>query len=177
MDYCSSAPGHPLHGPYHDREYGFPVHDDQRLFERLILEIQQAGLSWELVLRKREAFNAAFENFDIDRVARFDSNDVSRLLSDSSIIRNRRKVEATIENAKRVQSLQKDFGSFYNWIYEQHPKELIQWVKLFRSQFIFMGPEVVKEFLLSIGVLPGAHRPDCPVYSLILKENPLWQDG
>ncbi len=85
--YCLAAPGHPLHGPYHDLEYGFPANDESVLFERLTLEINQAGLSWLTVLRKRPAFRAAFAEFDVDRVAAFDGADVARLLDDPGIVR------------------------------------------------------------------------------------------
>src|SRR5204863_9913603 len=99
MSYCDIAPGHPFHGPYHDSEYGFPVADDDALFERLVLEINQAGLSWLTILKKREAFRAAFRGFDIDRVARMKPD---RLLRDAGIIRNRMKIAAAIENARRI---------------------------------------------------------------------------
>ncbi len=103
--YCDSAPGHPYHGPYHDTEYGFPVTEESILFERLVLEINQAGLSWLTVLKKREAFFAAFESFEVDRIAAYGEADRARLLGDASIIRNRLKVNAAIENAKRVRAM------------------------------------------------------------------------
>ena len=90
--YCDFAPGHPWHGPYHDSEYGFPVRDDSVLFERLVLEINQAGLSWLTILKKREQFFTAYDEFDVDRVAAYGDRDTQRLLSDASIIRNRLKV-------------------------------------------------------------------------------------
>src|SRR5215472_3777297 len=96
--YCEMAPDHPFHGPYHGTEYGFPSRDDRVLFERLILEINQAGLSWLTILRKRAAFTAAFAEWDIERIAAFGPEDVERLLGDPGIIRNRLKVNAAIEN-------------------------------------------------------------------------------
>src|SRR5687768_210006 len=102
MTYCDIAPGHEFHGPYHDTEYGFPVRDDDRLFERLVLEINQAGLSWLTILKKKEAFRAAFDDFAIDRVARFDARKRARLMENAGIIRNRLKIDAAIENAKRI---------------------------------------------------------------------------
>src|SRR6476620_7400009 len=96
--YCDFAPDAPLHAPYHNLEYGFPQRDDAVLFERLILEINQAGLSWGLMLKKRESFRKAFRDFDIDKVARFGERDVERLLNDAGIIRNKLKVAAAIEN-------------------------------------------------------------------------------
>lgn len=162
--YCDSAPGHPVHGPYHDLEYGFPVADERVLFERLSLEIFQAGLSWLIVLKKRPALSAAFDGFDVDRVADYGPADIERLLADPGIIRNRRKVEAVIENARRLQALrQAEEGGFARWIARHHPLAKAEWVRLFRKTFVFMGGEVVGEFLMSIGYLPGAHREDCPV--------------
>src|SRR5437763_14191944 len=103
--YCAAAPGHPFHGPYHDSEYGFPSRDDGVLFERLVLEINQAGLSWLTILKKRAAFRAAFADFDVDRVAGFGPADTERLLAHPGIIRNRLKIEAAAENARRIPTL------------------------------------------------------------------------
>ena len=172
--YCDVAPGHPLHGPYHDTEYGFPTEDEAVLFERLVLEINQAGLSWELMLKKRPGFQAAYAGFDVDRVAAFGEADVVRLLADAGIIRNRLKVAAAIENAKRLQAIRKSHGSFAAWIAAHHPLPKADWVKLFRKTFKFMGGEIVGEFLMSIGYLPGTHREDCPVYARIAKLSPPW---
>ncbi len=167
--YCKIAPGHPLHGPYHDREHGFPSRDESVLFERLCLEIMQAGLSWELVLKRRPTLNAAFANFDVDTVARFGARDVKRLLADPGIIRNRLKVDAVIDNAKRIQTLRRSHGGFADWLdahmtFDGKPRDKIAWVKLFKQTFRFTGGEIVGEFLMSLGRLPGAHAPDCPVY-------------
>ena len=170
--YCDSAPGHPFHGPYHDTEYGFPVENDHVLFERLVLEINQAGLSWLTILKKREAFRVAFEGFDPARVAGYDEHDRARLLSDASIIRNRLKVNAAIENAKRVCDLQASHGSFGAWIDAHHPLGKPEWVKLFKKTFLFTGGEITGEFLMSIGYLPGSHRPDCPIYATIAALKP-----
>ncbi len=172
--YCDSAPGHPYHGPYHEREYGFPVVEDDRLFERLILEINQAGLSWLTILKKRDAFHAAFEGFAIDRVAAYGEAERARLLADAGIIRNRLKVDAAIENARRIQGLCVSHGSFAAWLDAHHPRPHEAWVKLFRAHFKFTGGEIVREFLLSTGYLEGAHRPDCPVYAEIMKHDPPW---
>lgn len=172
--YCDVAPDHPQHGPYHDLEYGFPVQDDRVLFERLVLEIMQAGLSWLIVLKKRPSMAAAFEGYDIDRVATYGEAEKARLLEDSGIIRNRRKIDAVIENARRLQALRAAHGSFAAWIAAHHPLGKEDWVKLFRRTFVFMGGEVVGEFLMSIGVLPGAHRDDCPVMARIRAARPLW---
>jgi len=172
--YCDYAPGNPIHAAYHDREYGFPVEDDQVLFERLILEINQAGLSWELMLKKREGFRAAYDGFDIDRVAAYGEAERARLLNDPGIIRNRLKVEAAIANARRIVELRADYGSFKGWIEAHHPLDKPAWVKLFRKTFKFTGGEIVGEFLMSTGYLPGAHRESCPVYQEIGRLAPPW---
>lgn len=173
-DYCDMAPGHPFHGPYHDHEYGFPVDDDDSLFERLTLEINQAGLSWLTVLKKREAFQHAFGGFDIDRVAAYGEAERARLLADSGIIRNRLKVEAVIHNACVLQTLRDAHGSFRGWLDHHHPLPHADWVRLFKRTFKFTGPEITGEFLMSTGYLPGAHRDDCPVQARILAAGPRW---
>ena len=172
--YCAAAPGHPFHGPYHDSEYGFPSRDDKVLFERLVLEINQAGLSWLTILKKREAFTATFRGWDIDRVARFGAKDVDRLLGDAGIIRNRLKVAAAITNAQRLVDLRQTHGSFAAWLDAHHPLPKEEWVKLFRRTFAFTGGEIVGEFLMSLGYLPGAHTASCPVYSKVMTLHPPW---
>lgn len=173
--YCRVAPGHPVHGPYHDGEYGFPIAGDAALFERLILEINQAGLSWLTILNKREAFRQAFDGFDPAKVARYGDKDRARLMADAGIVRNRLKVDAAIHNAKVVLDLRKGHGSFAAWIEANHPLSKEEWVKLFRKTFRFTGGEIVGEFLMSIGYLPGAHAEDCPVHRKILKLKPAWR--
>jgi DNA-3-methyladenine glycosylase I len=172
--YCDLAPGHPVHGDYHDREYGFPLTDEAGLFERLSLEIFQAGLSWEIVLKKRDGTRAAFDGFDVDRVAAYGDDDIARLLGNPAIIRNRRKVAAVIENARRLRDLRDGHGGFAAWIAAHHPRCGDDWVKLFRETFVFMGGEVVNEFLMSIGYLPGAHRETCPAFRRIAAQSPPW---
>lgn len=173
-DYCDFAPGHPLHGPYHDREYGFPSDDESVLFERLILEINQAGLSWDLVLKKRAGMRAAYDGFRVDRVAGYGEAEVARLLADPGIIRNRLKVNAAIDNARRIRALRDSHGGFAGWLAAHHPRPKDDWVKLFRETFRFTGGEIVGEFLMSLGYLPGAHREDCPVQARILALDPPW---
>lgn len=172
--YCLAAPNNPLHGPYHDGEYGFPSRDEAVLFERLILEINQAGLSWATILRKREAFRAAFADFDVDRVAAFGPADVERLMADAGIIRNRLKIAAAIDNARRIQELRLEHGSFAVWLDGHHPLTREEWVKLFKKTFRFTGGEIVNEFLMSLGYLDGAHEPSCPVYARIAELSPPW---
>jgi DNA-3-methyladenine glycosylase I len=107
---------------YHDEEWGVPLHDDRKLFEFLVLDAFQAGLSWAIVLRKRAAFRKAFNNFDVRKIARYGEVDVKRLLGDSGIIRNRQKIAATISNARAFRAVQKEFGSFdrYIWQFTRH---------------------------------------------------------
>jgi DNA-3-methyladenine glycosylase I len=168
ISYCDIAPGHEWHGPYHDREYGFPLRGDAELFERLVLEINQAGLSWLTILKKREAFRAAFRGFDIERVSRMKPD---RLLRDPGIIRNRLKIEAAIENARRFEAMPTTFAA---WLDAHHPRGKDEWVKLFKKTFVFTGGEITGSFLMSIGYLPGAHDEWCPVYRKIARLRPRW---
>jgi DNA-3-methyladenine glycosylase I len=174
MSYCDVAPGHPYHGPYHAKEYGFPIRDDSRLFERLVLEINQAGLSWLTILKKRDAFDAAFDGFDIDLVAAYGRRERSRLLRDAGIIRNQLKIDAVIENARSVVAIRQSHGSFARWLDAYHPLTKDEWVKLFKKTFKFTGGEITGEFLISTGYLPGAHVSTCPVYERVAKKNPPW---
>ncbi len=171
--YCATA-ADPFHGPYHNTEYGFPVTDDNALFERLCLEINQAGLSWLTILKKREGFYRAYEGFDIPTVAAYTDADRERLLGDAGIIRNRLKVNAAIINANRILAIQEEFGSFAKWLDVHHPRSREDWQKLFKKTFVFTGGEIVHEFLLSTGYLPGAHQETCPIYARILALNPPW---
>ncbi len=172
--YCDIAPQHPVHGPYHDTQYGFPLRREDRLFERLVLEINQAGLSWLTILNKQKNFRAAYDSFKVDRVAAYGARDRRRLLADAGIIRNRLKIEATIENARRIQQLRSQHGSFVRWLDHHHPLSKPAWVALFRKTFRFTGGEITGEFLLSTGYLKGAHRPSCPVYGRIAERRPPW---
>ncbi|MBT4879381.1 MAG: DNA-3-methyladenine glycosylase I [Alphaproteobacteria bacterium] len=173
--YCQIAQNDPLHGPYHDKEYGFPITDDSVLFERLCLEIFQAGLSWSTILKKRQNFFEAFQGFDPGVVAKFGGGDMDRLMQDAGIIRNRLKIEATIKNARTILDLAKTHGSFSNWLLTNHPLSKDEWVKLFKKTFFFTGPEIVGEFLMSLGYLPGAHASNCPVYKEIIVLMPPWK--
>jgi DNA-3-methyladenine glycosylase I len=159
---------------YHDTQYGFPLQDDYLLFERLILEINQAGLSWLTILKKAEKFRAAYDEFDVDKVAKYGERDIVRLLADAGIIRNRLKINAAIENAKRIQALRKEYGSFKGWLDANHPLTKDEWTKLFKKTFIFTGGEIVNEFLMSTGYLQGAHIESCPVYKKVASLRPAW---
>jgi DNA-3-methyladenine glycosylase I len=175
--YCDFAGTDALHQPYHDFEYGFPLNSDSDLFERLVLEINQAGLSWATILRKREGFRQAYSGFDIDQVAAYEEADRARLLGDASIIRNRLKINAAIENARRLIAIRETSGSFAAWLNHHHPRSKDEWVNLFKKTFLFTGGEIVGEFLMSTGYLPGAHQPGCPVYKKIIASRPPWMDG
>lgn len=166
--YCDIAPGHPLHGPYHDDEYGVPQRDEAVLFERLLLEINQAGLSWETMLRKREGFRAAYDGFDVAKVAAYGEADQARLMADAGIIRNRLKIGAAIHNAGVILGMRDSHGGFASWLDAHHPLDKAGWVKLFRRTFRFTGGEITGEFLMSLGYLSGAHRADCPAHLRIL---------
>jgi len=161
-----------LHRIYHDQFYGFPIEDDDELFGRLILEINQAGLSWSTILNKQENFRKAYKNFNIKKIASFKEKDFERLMNDAGIIRNRLKINAAIENAKTILQLQKEYGSFKKWIEHHHPKTKEEWVKIFKSTFKFTGGEIVNEFLMSTGYLPGAHIEKCSIYKKVLKAKP-----
>jgi DNA-3-methyladenine glycosylase I len=163
-----------LHKNYHDQHYGFPIHDDNELFGRLIMEINQAGLSWETILKKEATFRRAYDHFNIETVAAYQEEDRARLLGDAGIIRNKLKVNAAIENANTIIRLQKEFGSFEKWLEHHHPKTKEEWVKVFKKTFRFTGGEIVNEFLMSIGYLRGAHAESCPVHQEILKTKPMW---
>ena len=172
--YVAALTGDNVHKNYHNHEYGFPLQHDDELFARLVLEINQAGLSWDTILKKKENFFKAYDGFQIARVAGYGQKQTDRLMNDAGIIRNRLKIGAAIENAKRIQDLQKAFGSFKGWIEYHHPLPKEEWVKLFKKTFRFTGGEIVNEFLMSTGYLPGAHAENCPVYKTIAKLKPMW---
>jgi len=179
MSYCTAIENMPeprktLHKAYHDHLYGFPIHDDNELFCRLVLEINQAGLSWETILKKEASFRSAYDNFEIRKVAGYTETDRERLLADAGIIRNKLKVNAAIENARTILLLQDEYGSFEKWLEHHHPKTKEEWVKLFKKTFKFTGGEIVNEFLMSIGYLPGAHDANCRIQAAISKEKPMW---
>jgi DNA-3-methyladenine glycosylase I len=175
--YCRFVAEHPeqaLHRAYHDTQYGFPLTNDAELFGRLILEINQAGLSWTTILKKQEAFRRAYDGFDIGTVASYGAADHARLMGDAGIIRNRLKINAAIENARRILALKATFGSFKGWLEAHHPNDLATWTKLFKKTFVFTGSEIVKEFLMSTGYLEGAHEEDCPVHNWVQTAGASW---
>ena len=163
-----------LHRVYHDTAYGFPIVDDNELFERLVLEINQAGLSWSTILNKQQNFKIAYEHFNIEKVAAYTSTDIERLLNDAGIIRNKLKVNAAVHNANKILEIQKENGSFKNWLDANHPKTKDEWTKLFKKTFTFTGGEIVNEFLLSTGYLKGSHIESCSIYNKVREHNPAW---
>lgn len=170
--WCSAAPEFLA---YHDTEWGFPVSDDHRLFEKLCLEGFQSGLSWRTILAKRENFRAAFHDFDFDSIARFTQRDVNRLLKDEGIVRHRGKIEAVINNAKRAQEIVNTEGSLaaYIWQYEPNKKPLEKPQTASTSQesialskdlkkrgWKFVGPTTVYAFMQAMGLI-NDHVEDC----------------
>jgi len=169
---CPWATSDPFYISYHDREWGRPVHDDRKLFEMLILEGAQAGLSWITILKKRDNYRKAFDSFDPQRVARFDAKKVKRLLLDEGIVRNRLKIEAAIGNARAFLSVQKEFGSFDKFIWKfvggrpkrnrwkSHkeippatPESIAMSRELKRRGFRFVGPTICYAFMQATGMV------------------------
>lgn len=173
-EFVEQLPLDNLHRIYHDTEYGFPIDNDNALFERLVLEINQAGLSWSTILNKKQNFKSAFDNFDINTVAAYSSADIERLLNNAGIIRNKLKINAAIHNANRIIELQKEHGSFKNWLDKNHPKTKDEWTKLFKKTFTFTGGEIVNEFLMSTGYLKGTHIESCGIYQKVKAQKPAW---
>lgn len=168
-----------LYKKYHDLEWGVPVYNDKKIFELLVLESFQAGLSWQIILNKRENFKKAFANFDFEKIAKFNKRDVERLMKDSGIVRNRLKIEATIENAKNFLKVRKEFGTFskYMWSfvfgkrivhklktlkdYPEYIKEAEIFAKdLKRRGFKFLGPKVVYAHMQASGMV-NDHTVSC----------------
>jgi DNA-3-methyladenine glycosylase I len=157
---------------YHDKRYGLRVEDDNELFGLLLLEINQAGLSWRTVMLREESLRKAYDGFDIRKIANYGDGDIDRLLADQSVIRNRLKVRAAIKNAKAILELRREFGSFRKWLdfYSEDLKyDKDAWVRVFKRHFTFVGGEIVREFLTGIGMFPGAHEKDCPLYRDMIK--------
>jgi DNA-3-methyladenine glycosylase I len=186
---CVWANHNPLMIKYHDKEWGVPVHDDKRLFEFLILEGAQAGLTWQTVLNKRENYRKALSNFDPSKIARYSNKDVKRLLSNSGIIRNRLKITATIINAKKFLEVQKEFGSFDAYIWQfvgnkpiknnfESIKEIPATTKesdtmskdLVKRGFKFAGSTICYAFMQAVGMV-NDHTINCFRYKLINYEN------
>lgn len=174
IDNNSKDPNMILHINYHNNLYGFPIEDDNELFGRLILEINQAGLTWLTILKKADDFRIAYDNFNIDKIANYNDRDIDKLLDNKDIIRNRLKINAVIYNANIILKIKKEYKSFKNWLDINHPKTLEEWTKLFKNNFKFTGGEIVKEFLVSTSYLEGAHSKNCPIYEKVIKRKPVW---
>ena len=164
-EYVKNLPEDNIHRIYHDTQYGFKIDSDNELFGRFILEINQAGLSWVTILNKQDNFRTAFSNFDIKKIADYGKSDISRLLSNSGIVRNKLKINAVIFNARKIVELQKEYGSFKSWLKIKNDcnLNLTNWVALFKENFKFTGNEITKEFLTSTGYIKGAHIEACPI--------------
>lgn len=172
--HCQNMTLDNIHRFHHDTVYGLAITDENELFGRLLLEINQAGLSWDTILKKEDNFRMAYSNFDIKKIARYTEKDIERLLNDAGIIRNRLKIHAAIYNAQRILEIQKEYGSFFLWIKKQEATDIKEWVKLFKKEFKFVGGEIVNEFLMSIGRIDGAHAPECYRYKKYMTEKKKW---
>lgn len=169
----------PLYVQYHDTEWGVPIHDDKKLFEMLILEGFQAGLSWECILNKREAFRNSLDHFDIDKIVNYDEDKCLQLLSNPNIIRNKLKIKACITNSRIFKQIQQEFGSFDNYIWSFSDKKIIYEScdirttsplsdeiskDLKKRGMKFVGSTIIYSYLQSIGII-NAHTKDCDCYT------------
>lgn len=190
MPYCAWADENDLNRAYHDAEWGVPVHDDRHMFEHLILECLQCGLSWNLMLKKREIFRACFDDFDYDRIAAYDQTDIDRILATEGMIRSPRKVAAVINNAQCYQRIRAEFGSFstYLWdfcggktnLYEGHDAGRIPVsnglsakvsADLKKRGFKYVGPVTMYSHLQACGII-NDHDASCPRYAAINEHFP-----
>lgn len=177
MDYCNFCQNQPLgslHRIYHDESYGFPIDDDDELFGRLILEINQAGLSWDTILKKENYFREAFDGFSIDKIALYGEDKINELKNNPTIVRNNLKIRAVVYNANKILELKKDYGSFKSWLSTHGNRNMDEWVRIFKKEFKFVGKEIVAEFLMSTGYFKGAHSEHCEVFHKVLLKKPNW---
>ncbi len=184
---CSWPGDDPLMTAYHDEEWGVPLHDDRKIFEYMVLDAFQAGLSWSIVLRKREGFRRAFDHFDFKKIARYKEEKIRRLLKDESIIRNQLKIRATVNNAKRFMEVQKEFGTFdkYIWRFTGNKTLLNKWnhlsriparsvesdamsIDLKKRGFKFVGSTICYAFMQAAGMV-NDHLVDCYRYKELKK--------
>ena len=154
----------PLHQVHHDTIHGFFPANDRECFKRLIMEINEAGLNWGLILSKEKTMIKAYSKFDYKIVAHYTEKKIKELLNNPGIIRSEKKIRAAVHNAQSFNVLVKQNGTFRKWIIANHTLSLNQWVQLFKQHFTFVGPSVVSEYLISLGVLKGAHHSKCPYY-------------
>lgn len=173
--HCQNLPLDNIHRIHHDTIYGMGLMDDNALYGRLILEINQAGLSWNTILHKEANFQKAYSQYDIATIANYTEADRNRLLNDTGIIRNRLKVNAAIINAQRILEIQKEYGSFFEWIKQQKASQIQEWVKVFKREFKFTGGEIVNEFLMTIGRIDGSHSPECSRYKEYMNSRKIWK--
>lgn len=163
----------PLYINYHDKEWGIPIYDDEKLFEMLLLESFQAGLSWECILNKREDFKKAFDNFDYQKISKYEENKVNELIKNKNIIRNKRKITATITNAKIFMNIQKEYNTFSNYIwhftegnviyeYDKITSSLSDKISkdLYNRGMRFVGSTIIYSYLQAVGVI-NSHEPNC----------------
>jgi DNA-3-methyladenine glycosylase I len=169
---CFWCAATPEYLSYHDEEWGFPVADDRRLFEKLCLEGFQSGLSWRTILSKRENFRAAFHGFDFERIARYTDRDIQRLLADAGIVRHRGKIEAVINNSGRAKEMIRSEGSLaaYFWRFERAPEQGVRLSKdLKKRGWKFVGPTTVYSFLQAMGAV-NDHVEDCVIRRKVERE-------
>ncbi|MAW08763.1 MAG: DNA-3-methyladenine glycosylase I [Flavobacteriaceae bacterium] len=177
MSYCSNVNCGKLnyyHNHYHDNIYGFPAKSENELFGRLVLEINQAGLSWDTVLKKEKAIKDAYRDYSFFKIAEFNNSDIQRILNDNKVIRMKSKIEAIIYNAKKIISVTEKHNSFKNFLDMHHPLTMSGWLSVFKNEFKFVGKEICKEFLMSTGYIKGAHEKSCPIYKKVIREKPMW---
>ena len=176
-DYCSNFNKgllNDIHDNYHNYTYGFPENNDNKLFEKLVLEINQAGLSWEIILKKYKGLYKAYSGLNIIKVANYRNSDIKELLENKGIIRNKLKIFSIIYNAKVILEIQSNHKSFKLWLDKHSFLNIEDWIKLFKTKFKFTGYNITKEFLLSSGYIEGAHKKNCKVYKEILRKSPKW---
>jgi DNA-3-methyladenine glycosylase I len=184
---CAWPTGNQLMIDYHDHEWGIPLHDDVKIFEFMVLDAFQAGLSWLTILKKRENFRKAFDDYDVKRIASYGEDNYNRLMNDAGIIRNRLKITATIENAKQYQKVQQEFGSFnaYIWHFTDGKSVINKWSSikelpaktelsdriskdLLKRGFKFVGSTIVYAFMQAMGIV-NDHTTDCFRYDELMK--------
>ena len=190
MSYCRLPSASALDRKYHDEEWGIPVHDDRKQFECLMLEAMQCGLSWELMLKKREIFRSCFDNFDYDKISVYGKEDIDRIMNTPGMIRSLPKIKAVIGNAQCFKKIQEEYGSFCNYlwgyvnhktiIYKEHAagnipagNHLSEKISkdLKKRGFKYIGPVTMYSHLQACGII-NDHDPDCPCYQKIVKEYP-----
>ena len=191
MGYCDWDTSSELNIRYHDEEWGVPLHDDRGQFEYLMMEVMQCGLSWDLMIKKREIFRSCFDNFEYDRIAEYDENDIERIMNTEGMIRSRRKIEAVINNARCFQKMREEFGSFddYFWahsdgksiIYNKHSDGWIPVSNglsdeiskdLKKRGFKYLGTITMYSHLQACGII-NDHDRNCPCYKKIVSKYPM----